>query len=113
MHHAGSRGPKVGVLGIFLTFSHVTLSSFDSPVFWARRALVERRHWLTERELVDLRALGQLLPGPNVLNLAALVGYRFADWAGATAARTGFMGWPFLVVIAMWGRSASAIVPSR
>jgi len=70
-------------------------------VFWARRALVEGQHWLTEREFVDLLALGQLLPGPKVLNLAALVGYRFAGWAGAIAACTGFMGWPFLVVIAM------------
>jgi hypothetical protein len=38
MHHAESRGPKVGVLGIFLTCSHVTLASVGSPVFWARRA---------------------------------------------------------------------------
>ena len=86
MQQAESQGPKVGVLAIFLTFSHVTLSSFGSPLFWARRALVERQHWLTEREFVDLLALGQLLPGPNVLNLAALVGYRFAGWAGAVAA---------------------------
>jgi hypothetical protein len=50
---------------------------------------------------VDLLALGQLLPGPNVLNLAALAGYRFAGWAGAIAACTGFKGWPFVVVIAM------------
>ena len=101
MQQAESQGPKVGVLAIFLTFSHVTLSSFGSPLFWARRALVERQHWLTEREFVDLLALGQLLPGPNVLNLAALVGYRFAGWAGAVAACAGFMGWPFLLVIAM------------
>ena len=47
MQQAESQGPKVGVLAIFLTFSHVTLSSFGSPLFWARRALVERQHWLT------------------------------------------------------------------
>ncbi len=101
MQQAESQGPKVGVFAIFLTFSRVTLSSFGSPLFWARRALVERQHWLTEREFVDLLALGQLLPGANVLNLAALVGYRFAGWAGALAACAGFMGWPFLIVIAM------------
>ena len=61
MQQAESQGPKVGVRAIFLTFSHVTLSSFGSPLFWARRALVERQHWLTEREFVDLLALDQLL----------------------------------------------------
>ena len=81
MQQAESQGPKVGVFAIFLTFSRVTLSSFGSPLFWARRALVERQHWLTEREFVDLLALGQLLPGPNVLNLAAL-GMHAADEHG-------------------------------
>ena len=52
-------------------------------VFWAHRVLVERRRWLTEQEFVDLLALGQLLPGPNVLNLTVMVGYRFAGWTGA------------------------------
>ena len=56
---------------------------------------------VTELDEDGLLALGQLLPGANVLNLAALVGYRFAGWAGALAACAGFMGWPFLIVIAM------------
>src|SRR5712664_4839462 len=101
MQQAESQGPKVGVLAIFLTFSHVTLSSFGSPLFWARRVLVERRRWLTEQEFVDLLALGQLLPGPNVLNVTVMVGYRCAGWAGAAAAVTGFLSWPCLLVIAL------------
>jgi len=101
MQQAESQGPKIGVLAIFLTFSHVTLSSFGSPLFWARRALVERQHWLTEREFVDLLALGQLLPGPNVLNVTVMFGYRFAGWTGAAAAVAGFLGWPCLVVVGM------------
>jgi chromate transporter len=101
MKQAESHGPHVSVLALFLTFSRITLSGFGGVPFWARRVLVERQRWLTEQEFVDLLALGQLLPGPNVLNLTVMVGYRFAGWAGAAAAVAGFLGWPCLVVIAM------------
>lgn len=70
-------------------------------MFWARRELVERQRWLTDREFVELLSLGQLLPGPNVLNLTVMVGYRFGGWKGAAAGIAGFLGWPCLVVAGM------------
>jgi chromate transporter len=91
----------VGRLALFLTFSRISLSSFGGALFWARRGLVERQRWLTEREFVELLTLGQLLPGPNILNLTVMVGHRFAGWTGAAAAVAGYLGWPCLVVIGM------------
>src|SRR5215471_21823384 len=96
-----AHGPHVTAWALFLTFSQITLSGFGGMVFWARRTLVERQRWLTEQEFVDLLALGQLLPGPNVLNVTVMVGYRFAGWVGAAAAVAGLLGWPCLVVIAL------------
>ncbi|MET0500592.1 MAG: chromate transporter [Candidatus Binatia bacterium] len=93
--------PQVSRFELFLTFSRVSLSSFGGALFWARRGLVERQRWLTEREFVDLLALGQLLPGPNVLNLTVMVGYRFGGWTGAAVSVAGYLGWPCLVVIGM------------
>jgi chromate transporter len=93
--------PRISRLALFLTFSRITLSGFGGVMFWSRRALVERQRWLTEQEFVDLLALGQLLPGPNILNLTVLVGYRFGGWTGTAAAVAGFLGWPCLVVIGM------------
>jgi chromate transporter len=96
-----SQALQVGALEIFLTFSKVALFGFGGMPFWTRRELVERKRWLTEREFVELLALGTLLPGANILNLTVMVGYRFAGWAGVVAAVVGFMGWPFLIVIAV------------
>jgi chromate transporter len=101
MNQTESEKPDVTRLALFLTFSRISLSSFGGALFWTRRALVERQRWLTEREFVDLLALGQLLPGPNVLNLTVMVGYRFAGWSGAAASVAGYLGWPCLVVIGM------------
>jgi chromate transporter len=92
---------QISAFTLFFTFSRITLSSFGGALFWARRALVERQRWLTEQEFVELLVLGQLLPGPNVLNLTVMVGYRFGGWTGAAASVAGFLGWPCLVVIGL------------
>ncbi|MDD1633956.1 MAG: chromate transporter [Methylococcaceae bacterium] len=96
---AESKLTQVGALDVFLAFTQIALSGFGGVHFWARHVLVERRRWLTDREYVELLAMGQLLPGPNVLNLGLLLGHRFAGVPGALACIAGFIGWPFLVVI--------------
>src|SRR5512145_1602901 len=101
MKQTDSGKPGVSRLALFLAFSRISLSSFGGAIFWARRELVERRRWLTDREFVDVYTLGQLLPGPNVLNVTVIVGHRFAGWTGAAAGVAGFLGWPCLVVIGM------------
>lgn len=93
--------PQVSPLALFCMFSRITLSAFGGMQFWVRQELVERRRWLTEQEFVELLALGQFLPGPNILNLSVMVGYRFAGWRGAAASVAGFVGWPFLIGIAL------------
>ena len=92
---------RVSPLELFLAFSRISLSSFGGAIFWARRELVERQRWLSERDFVDVFTLGQVLPGPNVLNLTVIVAHRFAGWTGAAAAVAGFLGWPCLMVVGM------------
>ncbi len=93
--------PKVGPLDLFIAFSQLALSGFGGVLPWAHRTLVERRGWLTQREFVETLALGQLLPGPNIGNMAVMIGYRFAGYAGAVAAFAGLVGGPFLLMIAV------------
>ena len=91
----------VGPLALFLTFSRIAITGFGGLIFWSRYVLIERRKWLTEREFVELLVPSQLLPGPNMLNLTVMVGYRFAGWSGAAAAVAGFLGCPIIVVVGM------------
>ncbi len=45
--------------------------------------VVTDRRWLTEHEFYETLTLAQALPGPNIVNLVAYLGYRFAGLAGA------------------------------
>jgi len=92
--------PNIGPLDLFLAFSQLALSGFGGVLPWAHRTLVERKGWLTQREFVETLALGQLLPGPNIGNMAVMIGYRFAGYAGAAAAFSGLVAGPFLLMIA-------------
>ncbi len=62
--------------------------------------LVEQKEWLTPQEFNDVYALCQLLPGPNVVNLAAIFGSRARGAGGAIAAWAGFLLLPFSVMVA-------------
>lgn len=86
---------------LFVAFSQIALSGFGGIVFWARRILVDRNGWISEKQFVELLTLGQLIPGPPGLNLTVMVGHRFGGWTGAAAAVGGLMLWPCLAVVGL------------
>lgn len=91
---------KIRPLELFFAFSQLAMSGFGGVLPWAHRTLVERKAWLTQHEFVDTLALGQLLPGPNIGNMAVMIGYRFAGYSGAAAAFAGLVVGPFVLMIA-------------
>jgi chromate transporter len=93
--------PRITRLALFFAFTRITLSSFGGALYWTRRELVERLRWVSDREFVELLTIGQLLPGPNVLNLTVMVGHRLGGLSGAAVSVAGYLGWPVLVVIGM------------
>ena len=84
---------------LFFCFLTMGLTSFGGVLPWAHRMLVEQRGWLTEREFTEGLSLGQILPGPNVVNLSIMVGMRFHGAAGALLAFFGLMLAPFAIII--------------
>jgi chromate transporter len=93
----GPRGP----FDLFLTFARVGASGFGGVLFWIRRIIVQEKRWITDAEYLEGLALGQIIPGPNVYNLAVMIGYRFAGTRGAFAAVAGLMGAPLAVLVAL------------
>lgn len=85
---------------LFFGFLRVALSGFGGVMPWARRMMVDER-WMSEAEFVDLLALCQLLPGPNIVNVSIAVGARFHGVTGAVAAFAGLMIAPTALVIAL------------
>ncbi len=84
---------------LFFTFNRLALQGFGGVLAVAQNELVERRHWLTRQQFVEMLALAQVLPGPNVVNLALMFGDRFFGWRGALAAMGGMLAVPLVIVL--------------
>jgi chromate transporter len=86
---------------LFTAFSGIALAGFGGVMPHARRMLVERTGWVSDREMTDLLSIGQLLPGPNIVNVAIIFGVRRNGAAGAIAAAAGLLVAPLLLVLAL------------
>jgi len=86
---------------LFFSFNRLALQGFGGVLAVAQRELVERKRWLTREQFVEMLALGQVLPGPNVVNLALMFGDRFFGVRGALAAMAGLLVVPLAIVSAL------------
>jgi len=86
---------------LFFAFALVSISGFGGALPWARRAIVEQKHWMTTAEFNETFALSQFLPGPNVINFSVVFGSRFGGAAGAVVALAGLLGPPLIIVMVL------------
>lgn len=71
---------------LFRTFFRIAMLSFGGAAAWVQQVLVAEKHWLTDREFAEELSLCQVLPGPNITNLAVIIGTRFRGGRGALVA---------------------------
>jgi len=86
---------------IFRVFTRLSLQGFGGVLPIAQRELVERERWLTREQFVELLAVSQVLPGPNVVNLSLMFGDRAFGWRGGLAALGGMLLAPWCVVLVL------------
>jgi chromate transporter len=86
---------------LFAAFLKVSLYGFGGPLVWARRVLVEERHWLSDVEFAEILSFCQFLPGPNVVSITVCIGAKFQGAAGALAALAGFILFPWTLGFAI------------
>ncbi|WP_374348869.1 chromate transporter [Chitinimonas sp.] len=82
-------------------FFQVGILGFGGVLPWARRMMVDQRHWMDDREFTELLGLGQLLPGPNIVNVAVVVGARFHGALGSLIAVAALMLAPMVIVLTL------------
>lgn len=100
---AAASAPRVTptIRMMFFAFMRVGISGFGGVMPFAHRMLVLRERWLDEKEFIGVLSLCQFLPGPNIVNMAIVVGRRFGGPRGAVAASVGLIVLPFLLIVTL------------
>lgn len=92
---------------LFFAMTALALQGFGGVLAVTQRELVERRRWMTNAEFLEDWAVAQVLPGPNVVNLAVMLGDRYFGVRGALAAVAGMLALPaalLLLVAVLYSR---------
>ena len=86
---------------LFLGFLSIGARSFGGVLPSAHYVMVEQRQWLTPEDFTETLGLCQVLPGPNIGNVAILLGKRWLGLRGAIVAFLGLFALPYLWVLAL------------
>ena len=98
---------KITVKDIFWKFLKIGSFSFGgvySMLAFFERELVENGKWLTHDEFVESVAIGQMTPGPPIVNTGICIGYKLKRLKGALATTAGqsFTGIVLAILLAVF-----------
>lgn len=86
---------------VFLSMTVIALQGFGGVLAVVQREMVERRRWITREQFIEDWAVAQIMPGPNVVNLALMLGDRWFGVRGALVAVAGMLALPLVVVLVL------------
>lgn len=86
---------------LFVSFTLLALQGFGGVLAVVQRELVEKKRWLTQEEFIEDWSVAQIMPGPNVVNLALIVGSRYFGLKGALVGLAGMMAVPLVLVLTL------------
>lgn len=84
---------------VALTFATISSTAFGGGQKASVRQQVLDRGWMDHERFMDGLEIAQVLPGPNILNLAIYCGQRVRGIPGAVAAFLGASVPPFVIVL--------------
>jgi chromate transporter len=85
---------------VFALFAQIGLTSFGGGLSaWIFQEVVVRRGWMREEEFLAGLTVAQVLPGPNVINVAIYVGQRLRGVAGGATAVVALLLPPMIVAV--------------
>ncbi len=95
-----SRKPEIWPLFLlFLKIGAFTIGGGYAMIPLIRAEMVERRLWISEKDFIDNLAVSQSIPGPIIVNLSLVTGFRLLGLRGALPGLLGTILPSFLIIL--------------
>lgn len=88
----------------FKTFFHIgifTLGGGYAMIPLIEEEVVNKKHWVTKEDMLDLIAIAQSCPGVFAINIATFIGYKLRKTRGAICTTLGTALPSFLIILAI------------
>ena len=89
------------LLELFLTFAKIGLFTFGggyAMISLIENTCVEKKHWITHDDMMNITVIAESTPGPIAINCATFVGYRQGGFFGALTATFGMVLPSFVII---------------
>ena len=89
---------------VFLSFFKIGAFTFGggyAMIPLIQNEAVEKRHWVTDEDILEVIAIAESTPGPIAINSATFVGYRTCGVLGSAAATLGVVLPSFAIIFAI------------
>ncbi len=99
-----SRRDKKTIIRLFSSFIKIGAFTFGggyAMIPLIQKEVVEKRKWITDKEILEIIAIAESTPGPIAVNAATFIGYKTAGFWGALGATMGVVLPSFLIIAAV------------
>ena len=89
---------------VFFTFFRIGAFTFGggyAMIPLIQNEAVEKHHWVTDDDILEIIAIAESTPGPIAINSATFVGYRAAGVLGSVVATLGVVLPSFVVILVL------------
>lgn len=89
---------------VFFTFFRIGAFTFGggyAMIPLIQNEAVEKHHWVTDDDILEIIAIAESTPGPIAINSATFVGYRAAGVLGSVFATLGVVLPSFVIILAL------------
>lgn len=93
-------------LDLYLTFLKIgsfTIGGGLAMMPMMQKELIQKRHWITDEELLDYYAVGQSTPGIVAVNVSTFVGYKQFGILGGIVATLGMVSSSIIIILILAG----------
>lgn len=92
------------IIHLFFSFFKIGAFTFGggyTMIPLIQKEVVEKKKWITDKEILEIIAIAESTPGPIAVNAATFIGYKTAGFLGALGATVGVVLPSFLIIAAV------------
>ncbi|QXM06430.1 chromate transporter [Crassaminicella indica] len=89
------------IVEIFIIFMKIGAFSFGGGLAmlpFIEKEIVDKHHWITSNEFIDIIAIAQMTPGPIAINSSTFAGYKVAGILGGLSGSFGIVMVSFILI---------------